>query len=40
MILMIEYGIRRAFGPKDDILREILMNHKDVLQPGGTGGVT
>lgn len=40
-ILMIENGIRRAFGPKDDILREILKNHKDVMQPGGgTGGVT
>jgi ATP-binding cassette subfamily C protein len=40
-ILMIENGIRRAFGPKDEILREILKNHKDVMQPGGgTGGVT
>lgn len=40
MILMIENGMRRAFGPKDDILREILKNHKDVVQPSGAGGVT
>jgi ATP-binding cassette subfamily C protein len=41
MLLMIENGMRRAFGPKDDVLREITKNYRDIAQPGGgTGGVT
>jgi ATP-binding cassette subfamily C protein len=40
MLLMIENGMRRAFGPKDDVLREIAKNYRDIVQPGGTGGVT
>ena len=40
LILMIDNGMRRAFGPKDDVLREILKNHQDVLKSGGAGGVT
>jgi ATP-binding cassette subfamily C protein len=40
LVLMIDNGMRRAFGPKEDVLREILKNHQDVLQRGGAGGVT
>jgi ATP-binding cassette subfamily C protein len=40
LVLLIENGMRRAFGPKDDVLREILKNHKDVLQSSGTGSMT
>jgi PrtD family type I secretion system ABC transporter len=39
MLLMIEGGMRRAFGPKDDVLREIVKNHREIALPG-TGGVT
>jgi PrtD family type I secretion system ABC transporter len=39
LLLMIEGGMRRAFGPKDDVLREIVKNHKEIALPG-TGGVT
>jgi PrtD family type I secretion system ABC transporter len=39
MLLMIENGMRRAYGPKDDVLKEIVKNHREIL-PGGTGGVT
>ncbi len=37
LILMLEGGGRRAFGPKDEVLRSILQNHKDVssARPGG-----
>jgi len=41
MLLMIENGLRRAFGPKDEVLREITKNYREIQQPGGgTGGVT
>ncbi len=39
LLLMIENGMRRAFGPKDEVLREIVKNHRDIV-PGNTGGVT
>jgi PrtD family type I secretion system ABC transporter len=38
MLLMIENGMRRAYGPKDEVLKEIVKNHREIL-PGGTGGV-
>jgi ATP-binding cassette subfamily C protein len=34
LILMIESGIRRAFGPKDQVMREVLKNHNEI----NTGG--
>ncbi len=40
LVLMIDNGMRRAFGPKDEVLREILKNHQDVLKSSGAGGVT
>jgi ATP-binding cassette subfamily C protein len=40
LVLMIDNGMRRAFGPKDEVLRDILKNHQDVLKSGGAGGVT
>lgn len=45
LLLMIEDGTRRAFGPRDEVLRAILRNANDVLRPAsteaptGTGGV-
>ncbi|NVO22343.1 type I secretion system permease/ATPase [Donghicola sp. C2-DW-16] len=37
LILMLEGGGRREFGPKDEVLRKILQNHRDVAaaRPGG-----
>ena len=40
LILMIENGTRRAFGPKDEVLKEIVQNHRQIQQTPGTGGVT
>jgi ATP-binding cassette subfamily C protein len=39
MILMLEQGNVRAFGPRDKVLREVLENHKDVVAPKVAGGV-
>jgi ATP-binding cassette subfamily C protein len=43
LLLMIENGARRAFGPKDEVLREIVQNARQIQQSGQagqTGGVT
>src|SRR5690606_27679173 len=34
LILMIENGVRRAFGPTDDVLREIVQNARQIQQTG------
>ncbi|GAW33011.1 type I secretion system ATP-binding protein PrsD [Roseovarius sp. A-2] len=39
LILMLEQGNVRAFGPRDKVLREVLENHKDVVAPKVVGGV-
>ncbi len=38
MLLMIENGGRRAFGPKDEVLRELVTNHNEIQAAGGRGG--
>ena len=40
LLLMIENGARRAFGPKDEVLREIVKNHQEIQQSAGPGGVS
>jgi ATP-binding cassette subfamily C protein len=40
LLLMIEGGTRRAFGPKDEVLREMVANHRQIATHGQTGGVT
>ena len=40
LVLMLDHGMRRAFGAKEEILRDILTNHQEVLKSGGAGGVT
>lgn len=40
LILMLENGLRRAFGPKDAVLAEMVKNARDIQQPAVTGGVT
>jgi len=39
LLLMLEHGVVRAFGPKDKVLREVLANHSDVTDPNKPGGV-
>ncbi|MBJ3761649.1 type I secretion system permease/ATPase [Maribius pontilimi] len=39
-LLVLENGTRRAFGPKDEVLREMVKNHNEIRQAAGQGGVT
>ncbi|MGR3492172.1 MAG: ATP-binding cassette domain-containing protein, partial [Shimia sp.] len=32
MLLMLENGQRRTFGPKEDVLKQVVTNHRDVVQ--------
>ena len=43
MLLMIEGGVRAAFGPKDDVLKELVQNHKQIQkakEAATAGGVS
>lgn len=39
MLLMLENGAKVAFGPKDDVLRQITKNHADIQKNPDPGGV-
>jgi ATP-binding cassette subfamily C protein len=39
VLLVLEDGIRRAFGPRDQVLRDIVQNHTDIVRSARTGGV-
>ena len=40
-LLVLDSGMRMAFGPKDEVLKEMVANHKHIQQgPKGGGGVT
>lgn len=38
LLLVLEDGARRAFGPRDQVLREMVKNHTDIVRPTGQGG--
>ncbi len=40
MLLVLEDGARRAFGPRDTVLREMVKNHTDIVRSSGPGGVS
>ncbi|MFC7702850.1 type I secretion system permease/ATPase [Plastorhodobacter daqingensis] len=40
LLLVLEGGSRRAFGPRDQVLRDMVRNHTDILRSAGPGGVT
>jgi hypothetical protein len=31
--------VRRAFGPRDEVLRQIVKNHTDIVKPAFSAGV-
>ncbi|SFL17977.1 type I secretion system permease/ATPase [Shimia haliotis] len=39
LLLMLEDGHKRAFGPRDEVMREVLKNYQDVQGSAGPGGV-
>ena len=38
-LLALEHGQKRSFGPKDEVLKEVLRNHNEVRTSVGPGGV-
>ncbi len=40
MLLVLDGGARRSFGPRDEVLRETVKNFSDIQQSKGVGGVT
>ena len=38
-LLVLENGARRAFGPRDQVMREVLQNYQDIKGKAGPGGV-
>lgn len=40
LLLVVEEGTRRAFGPRDQVLREMVKNHTEIVKSAGPGGVT
>ena len=40
LLLVLEDGTRRAYGPRDQVLRDMVKNHTDIFQSAGPGGVT
>ncbi|PYG29098.1 type I secretion system permease/ATPase [Pelagimonas varians] len=39
LLLMLENGTRAAFGPKEEVLRKMVQNHKQIQQSSTPGGV-
>ena len=40
LLLVLEDGTRRAFGPRDQVLREMVKNHGEITRTPGPGGVS
>lgn len=40
LLMVMEEGTRRAFGPRDQVLREMVKNHTEIVKSAGPGGVT
>lgn len=39
LLLVIEDGIRRAFGPRDEVLKQMVQNHQTIQKDTTGGGV-
>jgi ATP-binding cassette subfamily C protein len=39
MLLVLEDGARRAFGPRDAVLKEMVKNHAEIAKSPTAGGV-
>lgn len=40
LLLVLEDGLRKAFGPRDQVLREMVRNHTEIVAASGIGGVS
>ncbi len=39
LLLVLENGMRRAFGPRDQVLKDMVQNHNEILKSANPGGV-
>jgi ATP-binding cassette subfamily C protein len=39
LLLVLENGMRRAFGPRDQVLKDMIQNHSEILKSTQPGGV-
>ncbi len=39
LLMVMEEGTRRAFGPRDQVLRDMVKNHTEIVKSAGPGGV-
>ncbi|WP_096784408.1 type I secretion system permease/ATPase [Rhodobacter sp. CZR27] len=40
LLMVMENGVRAAFGPRDQVLRDMVKNHTEIVRNAGPGGVT
>jgi ATP-binding cassette subfamily C protein len=40
LLLVLEDGVRKGFGPRDQVLRELVRNHTDILKSSAPAGAT
>ncbi|WP_145111228.1 type I secretion system permease/ATPase [Cereibacter sediminicola] len=40
LLMVMENGMRAAFGPRDSVLREMVKNHTEIVRNAGPGGVS
>ncbi|MDP4033121.1 MAG: type I secretion system permease/ATPase [Pseudorhodobacter sp.] len=40
LLMVLEDGNRRAFGPRDQVLRDMVKNHTEIVKSAGSGSVT
>ena len=40
LLMVMEDGARKAFGPRDQVLRDMVKNHTEIVRSSGPGGVT
>ena len=40
LLMVMDHGQRTAFGPRDQVLREMVKNHTEIVKNAGPGGVT
>lgn len=40
LLLVLEDGVRKGFGPRDHVLRELVKNHTEIVKPAAPSGVS
>lgn len=40
LLLVLEDGVRKGFGPRDPVLRELVKNHTEIVKPAAPSGVS